>query len=201
MTIRVVSSAADMISAVLVFEILRRRGSLLRSTFSSIAVATSPVLFLISGYHGQTDPLLVMLVLRGRFLIIDRRMALLGGVALALAIGVKLTPIVVLPTIAVYLVRHRSDLLVHATAGFGVTFAVTWGSAILQEWDALKQNVLGYTGINDRPWGLVRFADGHSWSWASQFMIGPGKVRRAPGLCSHSRRPDLTKATTRHRVR
>src|SRR5450759_5717372 len=174
-TIRAVSSAADVISGLLVFEILRRRGSLLRSTISGMAVGASPVLFLISGYHGNTDPLFVMLLLLGSFLIIDKRMALLGGVALGLAIGVKLVPIVVLPTIAVYLVRHRRDLLVRAGAGFGVTFVVTWSPAILNQWDGLKRNVLGYAGINDRPWGLVRFADGLGWSWASQFLIGPGK--------------------------
>ena len=174
-TIRAVSSASDVISGLLVFEILRRRRSLLRSTISGIAVAASPVLFLISGYHGNTDPLFVMLVFLGSFLIIDKRMALLGGVALGLAIGVKIVPIVVIPTIVVYLVRHARDLLVRAAAGFGVTFAVTWGPAILNEWDGLKRNVLGYAGINDRPWGLVRFADGLGWSWASHFMIGPGK--------------------------
>lgn len=174
-TIRAVSSAADVISGLLVFEILRRRGSLLRATIAGVAVGASPVLFLISGYHGNTDPLFVMLVLLGSFLIIDKRMALLGGVALGLAIGIKLVPIVVLPTIAVYLVRHRRDLLVRAAAGFGVTFAVTWGPAILTQWDGLKRNVLGYAGIDDRPWGLVRFADGLGWSWWSHSMIGPGK--------------------------
>jgi hypothetical protein len=59
--------------------------------------------------------------------------------------------------------------------GFGVTFAVTWGPAILKEWGGLKRNVLGYAGINDRPWGLVRFADDLGWSWASQLIIGPGR--------------------------
>jgi hypothetical protein len=56
-----------------------------------------------------------------------------------------------------------------------VTFAATWVSAILTQWGALKRNVLGYAGIDDRPWGLVRFADGLGWSWLSQFMIGPGR--------------------------
>ena len=174
-TIRALASAADVISSLLVFEILRRRSSLLRSSISGLAVAASPVLFLISGYHGNTDPLFVMLVILGSFLIIDTRMAFAGGVALGLAIGVKLVPIVVLPTIAVYLVKHRRDLLVRAAAGFGTVFAVTWVPAILGEWDGLKRNVLGYSGINDRPWGLVGFADDLGWSWASQFMIGPGK--------------------------
>jgi hypothetical protein len=174
-TIRAVSSAADVVSGLLVFEILRRRGSLLRSMISGIAVAASPVLFLISGYHGQTDPLLMMLVLLGSFLIFDTRMALLGGVVLGLAIGIKLVPIVVLPTVAVYLARHRRDLLVRAAAGFAVTTAVTWGPAVLGEWHGLIQNVLGYAGISYHPWGLVRIADGSGWSWASQFMVGPGR--------------------------
>jgi len=116
-TIRAVSSAADLFSGLLVFEILRRRRSLLRSTISGMAVGASPVLFLISGYHGNTDPLFVMLVLLGSFLIIDKRMALLGGVALGLAIGIKLVPIVVLPTIAVYLFRHdRARRVQHVPA-------------------------------------------------------------------------------------
>jgi MFS family permease len=174
-TIRAVSSATDVISGLLIFEILRRRRSLLLSTISGIAVGASPVLFLVSGYHGNTDPLFLMLVLLGSFLIIDKRMALLGGVALGLAIGIKLVPIVVLPTIIVYIGRHRRDLLVRTAAGFGVTFALTWGPAILTEWNGLHRNVLGYAGINDRPWGLVRFADGLGWSWASQFLIGPGR--------------------------
>lgn len=175
-TIRAISSAADVISGVLVFEILRRRTSLLGSTVSGLAVAVSPVLFLISGYHGNTDPLCLMLVLLGCFLIIDTQMASLGGIALALAIGIKLVPIVVLPVIAVYLVRHHRELLVRASAGFTVTIALTWGPAILGEWDALRRNVLGYGGgLLDRPWGLVRFTDDIGWSWASQMMIGPGR--------------------------
>jgi len=174
-TIRAVSSGADVISGLLVFEILRRRGSLLRSTISGVAVGASPVLFLISGYHGNTDPLFVMLVLLGSFLIIDKRMSVLGGVALGLAIGIKLVPIVVLPTIAVYLFRHDRARRVRGATGFGVTFAVTWGPAVLTQWDGLKRNVLGYAGVDDRPWGLVRFADGLGWSGASQFMIGPGR--------------------------
>ena len=173
--IRAVSSAADVISGVLVFEILRRRTSLLRSTISGLAVAASPVLFVISGYHGNTDPVFIMLVLLGSFLMINKRMALLGGVALGLATGIKLVPIVVLPTIAVYLVRHHRDLLIRAVAGFAVTFTVTWGPTILTQWGGLQRSVLGYAGINDRPWGLVRFADGLGWSWLSQFMIGPGR--------------------------
>ena len=174
-TIRVVSSIADVVSSLVIFEILRHRTSLGRATLSGIFVATSPVLFLISGYHGNTDPVFVMLVLLGGYLVVDKRMGLLGGAALGLAIGVKLIPVIVLPTIAVYVVIHRRELLVRAAAGFGFVVAVSWLPAVLGEWEALKRNVFGYPGIAERPWGLVHFADAFGWSSVAGFMIGPGK--------------------------
>jgi len=80
-----------------------------------------------------------------------------------------------LRTIAVYLLKHHRHILIRAATGFGVTFAITWGPAIGTEWDGLQRNVLGYAGINDRPGGLVRFADSLGWQWGSQLMIGPGR--------------------------
>jgi len=174
-TIRAVSSVADMVSGLLVFEILRRRQSLEQSTLAAALITASPILFLISGYHGNTDPVFMMLVLLGCFLVLDGRTVLFGGAALALALGVKIVPIVILPVIAVYLLRHRRDLILRAAAGFLITLAVTWGPALVLEWNALKQNVLGYSGISERPWGLVRFANYLGLPWAADFMAGPGK--------------------------
>ena len=59
-TIRAISSAADVVTALVSFEILRGRASLLRATVSGVLIPGSPVLFLISGYHGNTDPLFIM---------------------------------------------------------------------------------------------------------------------------------------------
>ena len=174
-TIRVVSSIADVVSSLVIFEILRRRTSLGRATLSGILVTASPVLFLISGYHGNTDPLFLMLVLLGGYLVVDKRMGLLGSAAFGLAIGVKLVPVIVLPTIAVYLIIHRRELLARAAAGFGFVVVVSWLPAVLGEWGALERNVFGYSGIAYRPWGLVHFADTLGWSSAASFIIGPGK--------------------------
>jgi Gpi18-like mannosyltransferase len=55
-SIRAVSSLADVASAVLVFELLRTRRPLPEATFAGIIVACSPILLIVSGFHGNTDP-------------------------------------------------------------------------------------------------------------------------------------------------
>jgi hypothetical protein len=174
-TLRAVSSAADVASALLVFEILRTRGSLGRATASAFAVAASPVLVLISGYHGNTDPIFLMLVLLGSFLLIDKQRAIAGGSVLALALGIKLVPIVVLPVVAAYLVRHRRDLLPRATGAFFLTFAVVWGPALFSDFHSVREHVLGYGGIPDRPWGLVNLANSFGRTGTASFLVDPGK--------------------------
>ena len=175
-TIRAVSSAADMVSALLSFEILRRRTSLRRATSSGVLIGASPVLFLISGYHGNTDPLFVMFALLGAYLIVDRDQPLPGGAALALAISVKIVPVIVLPTLAVYLLRRRRDLLVRGFVGFAVVFLVIWTVPVITQWPGLQHNVLGYAGIPARQWGLVELNSQHPVAWLTAFLIGPGRT-------------------------
>jgi hypothetical protein len=90
-------------------------------------------------------------------------------------LGVKIVPIVVLPCLAVYLVRHRRDVLGRAVTGFGLTLALTWGPAVVSHWQALQRDVLGYAGIAYRPWGLVRLTGELGWSSAAQVLGGPGR--------------------------
>ncbi len=175
-TIRGVSSVADVGSALLVFEILRRRITPARALIGGLGVAASPVLLLVSGYHGNTDPLFMMLVLLGSFLIIDRGLVLPGAAALGLALGIKLVPIVVVPAVLVYVLRRQRPLLVPAVAGFVVPSALIWTPAIVSRWPPLRRNVLGYVGVDSRPWGPVHFADALGWHSAAAVLVRPGSA-------------------------
>lgn len=182
-TIRAISSCADVLSALLCFEILRRRTPLPRAVMTGLLVGISPVLFLISGYHGNTDPLFVMLVLLGAFLLIDRELPILGAAALALAVSVKIVPIVVLPTLAVYLVRHRRDLLLRATVGFAAVFLALWAAPVATQWPGLKRNVIEYSGIAARQWGLVQLSKAAGADAVTRWLIGPGKTLAVVVAC------------------
>jgi hypothetical protein len=175
-TLRAVASIADVCSALLTFEIVRRRSSLPHAITAGMIVGASPVLLLISGYHGNTDPIFVALVLLGAFLLVDKEMAVAGGAALALALSIKIVPIVVLPTLAVYLVRHRRSLLPRTIAAFGAVCITVWAVPVLTEWDSIRDNVFGYTGIASRQWGLVQLAKAAHSTGLVDFMIRSGKT-------------------------
>ena len=175
-TIRALSSLADVGSALLAFELLRGRMPLRRAQFGAIGVALSPVLILVSGFHGNTDPIFVAFVLLSLYLLVDRAMPVAGGAAVAIAIGIKIVPMVVIPALLVFALRRgRVDLLRFA-AGFVVVFALTWGPALVTELGPLRTNVIGYAGFSHSPWGISQI--GH-WlgdpSWVSTFA-GPGRT-------------------------
>ncbi len=175
-TIRAMSSLADVATAVLVFELVRRRRSLAGAAAAGLVVGASPVLFIISGYHGNTDPIFVLLALLSVHLLVDRDRPVLAGAAMALSLGVKIVPVVALPCLLVYaLVRGRTALLRYA--GSLVVVSLTfWSPALLTELDPLRRNVLGYTGSSGSVWGIAQLG-----VWAGQpgwatYLEGPGRL-------------------------
>ncbi len=174
-TIRAISSLADVGTALVVFELLRRRMSTTRARTAAVLVAVSPILVMVSGFHGNTDPIFVFLVFLAVLLLVDLRRPGLGGAAIALAIGIKIVPMVVVPILAVYLFRHDRRHLWKGVLGFAVTFALTWGPALALQFGAVRRDVIGYSGVGYSPWGIEQI--GH-WlgdpSWVATFA-GSGR--------------------------
>lgn len=198
-SIRIAASAADVVSAVLVFELLRRRGSLRVAVTSGVLVAASPVLFTVSGFHGNTDTIFTMLTLLSLWLLADRDRPVLAGAAMALALGVKIVPVVAVPALLVYAaLRSRGTFWRFAGAG-AVVFVVTWGPALALQGRNVLADVIFYKGSDLRQWGLVQI--GHWFGdpfWVS-FLVGPGRFVVLVLCCAVPaafvwRRPDLLSA-------
>jgi Gpi18-like mannosyltransferase len=102
LAIRLPAISADVVTPFLVLELLRKRRPLLESFAAAALVALSPVLFLVSGYHGNTDPVFVMFSLLGVYLLVDRRAPALAGLAVAIALGVKIVPVVIVPALLAF---------------------------------------------------------------------------------------------------
>jgi hypothetical protein len=173
--IRVPASVADIVTALLVFELVRRARSLNEATAAGIIVALSPVLVIISGFHGNTDPVFVMFIFLSAYLLFRNRPALAGSSA-ALACSVKLVPIVALPALAAYVWRDRRRLR-RMIEGFLVVFVVLWLPAVTQQWSGLKRNVIDYTGWDgkDPHWGLVDVAHRLDLPGLVTFLPGSGR--------------------------
>jgi hypothetical protein len=175
-SIRAVSSLADVATAVLVFELLRTRRTLRDATFAGVVVASSPILLIVSGYHGNTDPVFTMLVLLSVYLLADRRSPALAGVALALALGVKIVPVVVIPCLLMYGFHRGRSTLFRFVGAFGAVSALFWVPALLGQWSAIRDNVFGYSGINAHEWGLAQLGlTAGNPTWAG-WLDGPGRM-------------------------
>ena len=163
--IRVPASVADVVTTLLIFEMLRARRSIREATAAALLVACSPVLFIISGFHGNTDPVFVMFTLLSAYLLINRPWPALAwvspalaGVAFALALSVKLVPIVVLPTLLLLAARLGRRQIASFAVGSAVVVLPLWGPVMLRQWQPFRQDVLEYQGISLRQWGPVEFA-------------------------------------------
>lgn len=166
--IRTPACVADFVSAVLVFEILRRRRSLGTAMACGIGCALSPVLFATSGYHGNTDSVAIMFMVLAAYLLADRRAPLAAGVAAALAVSVKLIPVVAVPALVVAALRTGRPAATRLCAGFTAVALLLWGPVLATVPVPLREKVLEYEGGRARLWGFVRFAD---WAGASDSFI------------------------------
>jgi 4-amino-4-deoxy-L-arabinose transferase-like glycosyltransferase len=170
--IRMPASLADVGTVFVVFELLRRRISP-RVAFAAAAVlAVNPVLFAISGFHGNTDSVFVFLVLLGVLLLADLDKPVLAGVALAAALGVKLVPIVVALVMLAAAVRRGRG--VPFSTAVGAAVLASWLPALLREYPAMKANVFGYDG-QQGDWGVGAVLRGLGLPGALDVYAGPGR--------------------------
>lgn len=174
--IRATSSVCDVLSAVLVFELVRRRRSLRDATWSGVLVAFSPVLFTVSGFHGNVDPIFTMFMLLAVWLLMDCERRVAAGVALGVALSIELVPVMVVPVLLVVAARSGRSGFTRFLAGFGALLVLIWTPAVLLELGPLRHHVLGYTGNPSRPWGIPQIAAWMGSPSTGTWLAGPGRA-------------------------
>jgi uncharacterized membrane protein len=180
MLIRIPPALADLVTAVLIFELVRRRRTVRDATVAGLLVAASPALVVISGFHGNTDPVFVMFTLLAVYLLAVPRGAAgtaAAGAAIALALSVKLVPIVVVPVLLLAVVRMGRRRVAAFAAGSGAVFLILWAPVVLSRWAEFRADVLGYSGVVGRSsWGIVQFATWLGFPDAAvDALTGPGR--------------------------
>ena len=175
--IRLPACLADLVTSLVVFELARERMDLRRARWCALAVALSPVLVGVSGFHGNTDPVFVCFVLLSVWLLSSRRRAVSAGVCLGLALSIKIVPVVVVPVLLIAAYRQGRRSLTMFLAGFLAVLASLWGLPLLEYYQQVKANVLDYAGSPDRRWGIPELARwiGVPNAWLN-WWVGPGHV-------------------------
>ena len=135
---------ADLV-VVLLFLVHQKRLAL--PTWALMAFALSPVSLMVSGFHGNTDPVMVMFLVLAAFACFSPR-PLLCGLFLALACQIKIIPLLLMPIfLGFWMVRQR---LLRFLLSFLVTSSIFWGEALFKFPLVIIKNVFSYGSI----WGI-----------------------------------------------
>lgn len=119
-------------------------------TWALIAFAVSPLSLMVSGYHGNTDAVMVLFLVLAAYFVV-RQQPIFCGLFLALSVQIKIIPLLLFPIFLCYWF-HRRKVLV-----FGIPFAMTslvlWSEPILHFPRVFFGNVLSYSSY----WGIWGF--------------------------------------------
>lgn len=174
--IRVPACLADFVTALLVFELVRLVRPARGAAIAAVLVVCSPVLFVVSGFHGNTDPVFVMFALLSVYLLVVRGQALAAGVAFGIAVSIKLVPVVLVPVLLVVLVRLGWRRLAAFVSGGAIVFLLLWLPVLVSRWDGFRVQVLGYNGNGYRQWGLPQFLTWAHLPGGAAWLAGPGRL-------------------------
>jgi hypothetical protein len=120
----------------------------------SCIFALSPILIMVSGFHGNTDPVFMFLILLALYAMIRKDSWFWAAVALGLAMNIKLVPIIMIPAFFFWIRQWRTRMgflgivFVMLTLGYGYHVAVMTHEMI--------RNVFMYSGLKNI-WGIGRF--------------------------------------------
>jgi hypothetical protein len=152
------SLIAELGTTLLLFFVWRARGDAVRGYAAAAIYAAALGNVLISSFHGNTDAIYFFFSFAAAYLIQVHQRAFLAGAMLALALNVKLIPIlIVLPLAACF-----RDLRALLRYGAGLSLAVlSFGVALLtfapDEQAHFVQNVFGYKSYPEF-WGVELLA-------------------------------------------
>jgi len=186
--LRLTCALADLSSAILLLGILRD-SSLPVSPVALFLVAASPISLMVSGFHGNTDPIMMALLVLTVYLT-QRGPSSLAGAVLGLAAGIKIVPLLFAPALALSLPGKKRAVFVAGAIGM---FFVESLPLVIEHPGLIWSHVFGYspqTGV----WGIPRLVtafgtEAQARAFAYVARGGLLLVLGAVSIWLHARRP------------
>lgn len=170
--LRLPGIVADFLVVLLLLFLGREYPQLRPPAWALLLFAASPVSLMITGFHGNTDPILVLFLLLASITAV-RRHALLCGVFLALSCQVKIVPLLLFPIFFFYWVQQRRARWF--LLAFIASSLLCCLEPLLVSPVSFARNVLGYGSF----WGIwgvtycLRMTGLHDFARASFLNLSP----------------------------
>lgn len=151
--LRVPAIIADLVSLVLVWKLIQPHWNGHQAAIALGLLAAAPPSILISGFHGNTDPVMICFVLLSVYLLDRRGWVWAAGIAFGMSMNIKVVPIIFIPVLLLYLPTFRQQAIFSLCAA--ATFAVGSVPYLFQEPEFIVRRVFGYDSLYGL-WGLSR---------------------------------------------
>jgi tetratricopeptide (TPR) repeat protein len=152
--LRLPAIMADVGSVLILFRILDRRLHDASIRGALLMFAAAPALILISGFHGNTDSVMLFFLLLSVALL-ERGLSGRAGLSFGLAMCFKIVPVIALPVIYLYQSSVRKRIAFLGAAG--IMLLVSWSPYLLQSPGTILRHVFGY-GSYYGHWGISYLA-------------------------------------------
>lgn len=107
-----------------------------------ILIAIAPMQIIISGFHGNTDPVMIFFVVLAVWLAGYRDRVVAGGAAFGLAFCIKIAPVIAVPVLFFALPDLRKRIAFFVTAA--VVALIPWSNYLLDDPKTVLHQVFGY---------------------------------------------------------
>ena len=151
--LRLPAILADLGSTILLWRMASLYYGRSRALIGVSLFALNPVLIMVSGFHGNTDPIFVFLVLLGAYFLLIRGSWPAAALCIGLSINIKIVPLIIIPAFFFWIatwprrIGFLSIVGLLILAGFGYHLSVSFSD--------LWRNIFSYGGIIGI-WGLGR---------------------------------------------
>lgn len=176
--LRLSAALADVGSLVVLARLLQRRLSAVGTRAALGWFALSPIAILVSGFHGNTDPIFLFFTLVAIDLVeASDRPVWWAGIALGMAANIKIVPLLLLPVMGLSLAEPRRRV----AFGLGALVAFGLGSLpiIVEAPGAMLHGVFGYRS-QPGSWGLSLLAlvlqQDPGWAWLGGLYLRHGTI-------------------------
>ena len=168
--LRLPSIMADFFALLILLRIRIKTG--LPPMWALVLFALSPVAFMVSGFHGNVDPIMVCVLLIATYFCVEEHVVL-SAMFLALACGIKIIPLFLTPVFFFFWVHRGRKPGLQFGATFALSCLAVWSTALLGSASYFLKNVLGYSSYAGG-WGItywcVFFLDAFHFDVTSQSL-------------------------------
>ncbi|MFZ3375008.1 MAG: glycosyltransferase 87 family protein [Chthoniobacterales bacterium] len=138
---------ADFVVLLVLLEIPKKHAEITIPTWALALFALSPVSLMVSGFHGNTDPIMVMFLVLACYMCLRNKPAL-SGLFLALSCQIKIVPLLFVPIF--FFFWYYRGIGARFLLPFALGLLLSWSEALSKFPALFIKNVLSYSGF----WGI-----------------------------------------------